>query len=416
KNNLNMLIDAMNTTSKIAEDIADGNLAVDVKERSENDRLMKALNSMIKGLKAVSTETEDLIEAVRQGRLDTRGNAKAFDGGWKKLVMGVNSLIDAFEEPFNVTASSISQIARGDIPEKINTTYRGDFNEIKNNLNQCIDSINGLVAETVKLTESAAEGKLSTRGNADKFGGDYAKIVQGINNTLDAVISPFNASAEYIDRIARGDIPDKVTHEYKGDFNQIRNNLNRCIDTINGLVAETVRLTESASEGDLSTRGNTDKFGGDYARIVNGINNTLDAVINPLNMSAAYMDRLSKGDIPDEITADYKGNFNDLKNNINMLISSFRGAVQVAEKVAAGDLSAEVTILSDKDILGKSLDSMVSTIKTIVSDINKLTDASLEGKLDTRGDADRFGGEYARIIRGVNKTLDAVVGPLHMTA
>ncbi|QTA82970.1 Methyl-accepting chemotaxis protein signailling domain-containing protein, HAMP-domain-containing [Desulfonema limicola] len=416
KNNLNMLIDAMNTTTKIAEDIADGNQVAEVRERSENDRLMKALNSMIKGLKAVLQETDELINAVRQGRLDTRGNAKSFEGGWQKLVMGINSLIDAFQEPFNVTAYSISQIARGDIPDKITTTYKGDFNEIKNNLNQCIDSINGLVAETVMLTESAAQGSLSTRGNTDKFGGDYAKIVQGINNTLDAVISPLNASADYIDRIAKGDIPDKMTQKYKGDFNHIRNNLNRCIDSIKGLVAETTMLTESAAQGSLSTRGNTDKFGGDYAVIVNGINNTLDAVINPLNMAAAYMDSLSKGDIPSEITDEYKGSFNDLKNNINVLISSFRGAVQVAEKVAAGDFSAKVTILSEKDILGKSLDTMVNTIKTIVSDINKLTDASLEGKLDTRGNAERFGGEYARIIRGVNKTLDAVVGPLHVTA
>lgn len=325
KNNLNMLIDAMNTTAKIAEDIADGNLLVDVKERSENDRLMKALNSMVKGLNAVSTETDELIDAVRQGRLDTRGNARAFEGGWQKLVLGINSLIDAFQEPFNVTALSISQIAKGDIPDKITTTYKGDFNEIKNNLNQCIDSINGLVAETVKLTESAAEGRLSTRGNAEKFGGDYA-------------------------------------------------------------------------------------------RIVNGINNTLDAVINPLNIAAAYMDRISKGDIPDEITDEYKGSFNDLKNNINLVILNLRGAIQVAEKVAGGDLSAEINILSDKDILGKSLDTMVKTIKTIVSDINELTDAALEGKLDIRGDKDRFGGEYARIISGVNKTLDAVVGPLNLTA
>lgn len=95
--------------------------------------------------------------------------------------------------------------------------------------------------------------------------------------------------------------------------------------------------------------------------------------------------------------------------------SNLNAAVQVAEKIADGDLTVRITPLSDKDILGKSLLKMVTTIKSIVKDINSLTDAALDGRLDVRGDADKFGGEYARIIHGVNATLEAVVIPLKAT-
>jgi methyl-accepting chemotaxis protein len=86
---------------------------------------------------------------------------------------------------------------------------------------RCTDAINGLVAETVRSTEATVEGRLDTRGDVSKFGGDFAKIVQGVNNTLDAVIGPLNVAAEYVDRISKGDIPEKITDEYKGDFNEI---------------------------------------------------------------------------------------------------------------------------------------------------------------------------------------------------
>ena len=99
-----------------------------------------------------------------------------------------------------------------------------------------------------------------------------------------------------------------------------------------------------------------------------------------------------------------------------MLISNLEGTVRLAEKVARGDLSVEVNILSEKDTLGKSLTLMVNTIKNIVKDINMLTDAVQEGRLDIRGYPDKFRGEYARIVKGVNDTLDAVVGPLKVTA
>ncbi|MFQ5699492.1 MAG: protoglobin domain-containing protein, partial [Myxococcota bacterium] len=55
-----------------------------------------------------------LIEEVRNGKLDARGDADAFDGGWRELVGGVNDLIDAFVAPINVTAEYVDRISKGD--------------------------------------------------------------------------------------------------------------------------------------------------------------------------------------------------------------------------------------------------------------------------------------------------------------
>ena len=65
-----------------------------------------------------------------------------------------------------------------------------------------------------------------------------ARSSQGVNETLDAVIGPLNVAAEYVDRISKGDIPPKITDSYNGDFNEIKNNLNNCIDAVNALVAD----------------------------------------------------------------------------------------------------------------------------------------------------------------------------------
>ena len=57
-------------------------------------------------------------------------------------------------------------------------------------------------------------------------------------------------------------------------------------------------MTKAAVEGKLATRGNAGQFEGGYRQIVSGVNQTLDAVIGPLNVAAEYVDRISKGDIP----------------------------------------------------------------------------------------------------------------------
>ena len=93
RNSLNMLVEAINQTVMTAEGIAAGNLTAEVRERSAHDRMMQALNRMTQRLNDIMKETERMIQSVGQGRLDIRGNAEAFDGGWAELITGVNHLI-----------------------------------------------------------------------------------------------------------------------------------------------------------------------------------------------------------------------------------------------------------------------------------------------------------------------------------
>jgi len=147
------------------------------------------------------------------------------------------------------------------------------------------------------LSDAAVAGKLSTRADASRHQGDYARIVQGVNDTLDAVIGPLNVAADYVDRIAKGAIPAKITDTYNGDFNTLKNNLNTAIDAVNGLVADAVMLSQAAIEGRLATRADASKHQGDYRRIVDGVNSTLDAVIAPINEVKRVMVALSGGDL-----------------------------------------------------------------------------------------------------------------------
>ncbi len=45
-----------------------------------------------------------------------------------------------------------------------------------------------------------------------------------------------------------------------------------------------------------------------------------------------------------------------------------------------------------------------------------LADAPRRGKLSTRADANQHGGDFRKIVEGVNATLDAVIGPLQELA
>jgi len=224
-------------------------------------------------------EAQKLTGAVNEGKLDIRGDAAKTNFEFRGIVQGVNDMIDAFTRPLNVMAEYVDRISKGDMPPKITDKYNGDFNEIKNNLNQCIDAVTLLIKDAGVLSVAAVEGKLDTRADAIRHQGDFRKIVEGVNKTLDAVIGPLNVAAEYVDRISKGDIPPKITDKYNGDFNEIKNNLNQCIDAVTALVKDANMLSLAAVEGKLYTRSDASKHQGDFRKIVDGVNDTVNSLV-----------------------------------------------------------------------------------------------------------------------------------------
>jgi serine phosphatase RsbU (regulator of sigma subunit) len=102
---VNILITATRRVTQVAEHIASGDMDIIVRERSENDRLMQALNRMIQRLNDIMNETGAMIQAVGMGKLDIRGNAENYEGGWRELITGINDLIQGLSNAVSKSAA-----------------------------------------------------------------------------------------------------------------------------------------------------------------------------------------------------------------------------------------------------------------------------------------------------------------------
>jgi len=52
----------------------------------------------------------DLVEAAKEGRLDTRADLKGVSSDERALLQGINELIDAIVAPLNVAAEYVDRI------------------------------------------------------------------------------------------------------------------------------------------------------------------------------------------------------------------------------------------------------------------------------------------------------------------
>jgi methyl-accepting chemotaxis protein len=322
---------------------------------------------------ALKREAGRLSDAIAAGRIDVRADPASVGPEFAPIVEGMNDTMGAFERPLRMTVDYVTRIGRGDIPEPIAEPYLGDFDLIKRSLNNAIAAVGNLVADARMLAQAGVEGRLETRADAARHQGDFQRVVQGVNDTLDAVVGPIRVAAETVGALAAGNVPPRITAAYQGDFAALRDDLNRCIDAVNRLLSDANALAEAGAAGRLSTRADASRHQGDFRRIVEGVNRTLDAVIGPLDKAAAVVAGIAAGNIPAPITEQYPGDFSVVRENLNTCIAA---------------------------------------VNRLVDDTAGLVKAAAAGRLSHRADASRHQGDFARIVEGVNRTLEAVTAPV----
>jgi methyl-accepting chemotaxis protein len=211
---------------------------------------------------------------------------------------------------------------------------RATYQRISGALVQVVGKLRALAEDAQMLSKAAVEGKLSVRADADRHQGEFRKIVQGVNNTLEALIVPLTVAAKYVERISTGDIPDRITDNYQGDFGAIKDNLNTCIDAIGYLVAQVGVVIRAAQSGDISKRTDDSNSQGVYRKLLRGINDTLGALLAPVHESTRALHKLAEKDLRVRVTGDFKGEHAKIKDAVNATAEGLQEALsQVARAV-----------------------------------------------------------------------------------
>jgi len=362
--------------------LAQGDLSFELKTREadkytvEVKQQFEKINASLAQLKmaigALVSDTGSLGSAALEGKLEARADAGKHSGEYRKVVEGINQTLDAILLPIAEGNRVLAQISSGKIDELITQAYKGDHEKMKVAVNNVAVVLQSLQKELARLIEASREGQLGERGKPEQFHGAFAEIVRGVNTMLDAILLPIGEGNRILAQISAGKIDELIAQTYKGDHEKMKIAVNRVAEVLQILEKMLIRLTGAARDGNLAERGHPDLVPGAYAEIVRGVNSLLDAIITPLNVSARYVEMISKGDVPEQITDTYHGDFNLIKNNLNALIAAMNEITSAAEEISNGNLTVSIAERSPKDKLMHALAAMVAGLTRTVSDIRNI--------------------------------------------
>jgi len=323
-------------------------------------------------------------------------------------------------------------------------------------------TIKSVISETKHLTNSIIKGNFSYRSNPNLINFEFREIIVSNNNMIDTVIKPLNIAAEYIDKISKGNIPQKITENYEGDFNEIKISLNRCIDSLNLLINEMSRVNKEQLEGDIEAFADETKFEGAYKDIIKGFNSgiqnylelileTIDLldnyangklnrkikdlpgkqvmitnsmnllrqnILNLINEMVTTTELQVAGDI--EAFADetkFKGSYKEIINGFNtgmqIHINAILVILELLKEYSEGNLTNEMIVLPGKQIIAtERINLLRSNILNLINEMVKTTELQVTGDIEAFADDTKFKGSYKEIINGFNTGMQIHISAL----
>jgi methyl-accepting chemotaxis protein len=265
----------------------------------------------------------------------------------------MNGTLDAVTGPIRQAGLVLDRIARGDLPPPLAEGWQGDFAKLRDDLNTATAAIRALVTDVDLLARAGVEGRLEVRAELAAHQGDYRRVVEGVNQTLEAVVGPLGEASRAIEEISRGRIPAKDERPRRGEFETIRRSLNGCIDAVNLLVADADALVQAGVEGRLTTRADAARHQGDFQKIVGGFNRTLDAVTAPVIEAAGVLERLAARDLTARTDGRQRGDHARIQRAVDATGEALQQAlVQVAAAVEQVSGAATQIAASSQAVAG----------------------------------------------------------------
>ncbi|MGE5631532.1 MAG: MCP four helix bundle domain-containing protein [Caulobacteraceae bacterium] len=230
--------------------------------------------------------------------------------------------------------------------------------------------ISGIISNPVKALAKAADklalGDINVDVNTNRKD-EIGKLTESFVR----MVANVHEQAAAVERIASGDLTVDAIVKSEKDILNIK--LNEMAVMIRNLISEMVGLSEAAINGDLSKRGDTNRFNGDYRKIVVGVNDTLDAIISPINEAAEVLEELSKGNLQASVNGDYKGDHAVIKNAINNTINSFNEVLSNINSASAQVASGSKQMSDSSMALSQGATEQASSIEELTASLEEIS-------------------------------------------
>ena len=167
----------------------------DLKDRhDEIGQMTRAVEMVKQTLQALTIDANELIHAAEDsldssfsGMSVLRIDADHHPGEFKKIVSGMNNLIDVMSKPLRDIAEIMQNLALGDLSGRMEGDYAGELYTLKSNVNRSLEALVSLLTELSQTMQHMASNDL-THHLMGNYQGEFSLLKASTNQTIGHMI------------------------------------------------------------------------------------------------------------------------------------------------------------------------------------------------------------------------------------
>ncbi len=319
-------------------------------------------------------------------------------------------------KPITKVAEAAERIANGNTDVQIDIVSKDETGQLAQSFKKMVGAVLAMTVDVDILTDAGTKGQLNTRADISRHQGDFRKIVEGINNTLDSIVTPFEEFKAVLSRFSVNDYTEKLEGEYLGDIREMADAINttrerllamqeayvesargdfkrlemykqighrsendhmipaiiKMMENINAIIDEANLLSDAVVAGNLEMRGDTERYEGRYRELIAGMNSIMDAMAKPIGETVSVLGTMAHNDYTLQVSGEYQGSFGELSQSVNKVITTLNQVMHEIN-VAAGQVAVGAKQVSDgSQALSQGASEQASSIEELTSSITEI--------------------------------------------
>jgi len=374
---LKMHADILRKTSDSMQLLGQGDFSAQLETLpGDLNALNVSFDSLKNNVKTLISDMAQLSAAHAQGDIDALLDISQFDGDFKAVAQGVNQMVTAYVSDTEKFIAVMDNIGRGDLTVQLEAmpgqkaAMNKSVDRIRGNLKGIVDSVNWVNAEHDK-------GNIDMTLRADMFKGQFSLLATSINNIVAGHIALNQKAMACVQAFGDGNF-DAPLEQFPGQKAKINQTIEQVRSNLKALNADAQMLAEAAREGRVTVRANAAKHPGDYRKIVEGMNQTLDMIVEPVLTvkTAAESINIAAKEIAQgnadlsRRTEDQAANLEKTASSMDQLASTVKQNADNAKQ--ANHLAAQASDVAVKG--GEVVNAVVSTMSDINESAHKIED------------------------------------------
>ncbi len=278
--------------------------------------------------------------------------------------------------------SNVDFLQKGDFTHITNSGAKDEIGAITRSVVLVADTVEGVVNGVKQANQEFQDGAFAPQIDGSEFSGGYLELSNAVNTLVKSNGEKLGYIMEIVNNIAKGNFNFKRTH-FQGEQAVVSEALFVCVDNIIALNTQINKVIENVGKGNLVKTWKypgfeLEKAGleGDWARIVDGIDNIVKQLSAPLFETFNLFEKMAAGDLAARMEGKYVGQLQDLQDlaeECNASIQSYITEIEfILTQLAHNkyNVTIEREYVGDFTVIKSSLLEIIDQLNNVMGEIS----------------------------------------------